>query len=63
MIYFFSKYKQLLALGTIQPFSRPLNGYWFQFNCLEIDKVVKLNTWLYLLSWLRMSGVMFAIPQ
>jgi hypothetical protein len=52
-----------VTLGTIQPFSRPLNGYWLHLNWIEIGKTVKLNTRLYLVSWLRISGVIFALPQ
>jgi len=63
MIYFFSKDEQLLALGTNQPFSHHLNGYWLHFHWLEIGKAVELNTRLYLVSWLRMSGIIFALSQ
>jgi len=63
MIYFFSKDQQLVALGTIQPFSRPLSGYWLQFNWLEIGKAVKLNKRLLLVSCLRVSGVIFSLRQ
>jgi hypothetical protein len=63
MIYFFSKDEQLLALETIQHFNHLLNGYWLHFHWFEIVKAVKLNTGLYLVSWLRMSGVIFALPK